>query len=69
MEKQEDVVFMFGPEGRFQLHIPINKLDDIRQTAYSFMEAGVAMQLYADELDGQPVPQKTPEQLLFDWNE
>ena len=69
MPKREDIVLTFGPQSNYKLHIPISDLDNLRETAYSFMEAGVALKLYADDVQPLEKPQKTSEQLLFDWNE
>lgn len=67
MTAAEDVVLCFGPNGQYKLHIPMSDVENLRRAAYSFMEAGVALTLYADE---KGLPEKEPEQaaqLLFDW--
>lgn len=66
MASFEDIVLCFGPKGQYKLHIPMGQIENLRRTAYAFMEAGVALKLYADE-KGEPVEEQTDEQLLFDW--
>ena len=65
-EKAEDIVLCFGPKGAYKLHIPMGQVEDIRQTAYTFMEAGVALKLFADE-QGVPTEPAIESQLFFDW--
>ena len=65
-DPRNDVVLLFGPDAKYELHIPIKELNPntLAATAFSFMEAGVALKLYATEQQDQP---QKDEQKLFDW--
>ena len=64
-KKVEDVVFAFGPGGQYSLHIPIKDIESTEITGQTFIQAGMALVLYAREQLGATPP--TEMQKLFDW--
>jgi hypothetical protein len=63
--KSEDIVLTFGPEGKHSLHIPIKDLEAVEKTGRSFVTAGMALLLFAQEQSGIDTPRDL--QKLFDW--
>lgn len=62
MSSDNDIVIVFGPQGRFKLNVPLSDVEALELTAQSFIEAGKAMLLYAKQKAARTSAQKT-----FDW--
>jgi hypothetical protein len=60
----KDVVIQFGPAGKYFLYLPIKDIEATAITGQSFVEAGRALSLYAQEKENKDTKQK-----VFDWDE
>ncbi len=63
-KKAEDIVLAFGPGGQYSLRIPITDIEATDATGRSFIEAGLALVMYAREKNSAPPFEL---QKLFDW--
>lgn len=61
----DDIVIAFGPQGSYTLNIPIKDVESTEITGKSFVEAGIALVLYARGEKEKEAPEDL--QKLFDW--
>lgn len=65
MNLKDDIVLNFGPSGKYSLSIPIKDIEQSKIIGRSFIEAGIVLMTYANNVTQNNTPQTI--QKTFTW--